>query len=79
VSFDPDPAFAFHGRDLPRKGHWRAVKQGSEMGGYLRLFSLKSRDFGIFWHDGGFNIKQVAKNDVVSFNGLIISTPYFSR
>jgi hypothetical protein len=79
VSFDPEPALASQGRDPPRDDHWRPAKQRSKMDEYFGLFSLNKHDFGLFWNNGGLDIKQVAKKDVISFNGLIISTPYFSR
>jgi hypothetical protein len=63
MSFDPEPALAIHGRDRPPKGHWQPVKWGSKMDEYFRLFSLKSRELWVFWHDGeGF----FRKNGILS-------------
>jgi hypothetical protein len=52
VSFDREPTLTCHGRDRLRKGHWRPFKQGSKIDGYLRTFSLNSRNLRIFWNDG---------------------------
>jgi len=52
VSFDPEPALAFHCRDRLRKGHWRPVKPGSKIDENFGLFSLNKHDFGLFWNDG---------------------------
>ena len=50
VSFDDQPAS--DSRNLPREDHWQPVKQGSEIDEYFWLFSLKSRELWVFWHDG---------------------------
>jgi hypothetical protein len=51
VDFDPEPALACHGRDRPRKGHWRSSKKGIKTGEYSGIFSLNKPDFGLFWND----------------------------
>jgi hypothetical protein len=51
VDFDPEPALACHGRDRPRKGHWRSSKKGIKTDEYSGIFSLNKPDFGLFWND----------------------------
>jgi len=38
VGFDHEPALACHGRDRPRKGHWRPRKKGSKQANIQEYF-----------------------------------------
>jgi hypothetical protein len=73
VSFDHDPALAFQCRDLPRKGHWRAITPGSKSDEYFRLLKLKKAQILRIFHDGR---QRKVKNDVLRSIGRLPCSPF---
>jgi len=51
VSYGFERAFVFHRQDRPLNDHWQPFKRGLKMDDYFGLFSLKSSDLRIFFHD----------------------------